>query len=123
MGRQREPFDPAKHTMCKCGWFYNKNIPANKLEQHKQGRIIACSKKMKDCRALCYSTLHPWNTSHYKKNFLVYQHGLLDAEFRSLGHMECIRLKRTVPMPFEHLGWLKTLYHTLEKAIFGEFPM
>ena len=31
------PFDPAKHTRCKGGWFYNKNPPADKLEQHKQG--------------------------------------------------------------------------------------
>ena len=52
-----------------------------------------------------------------KKAFLVYQQGLQGAEFRSLGHMECIRLeKKTVPMPSEHLGWLKMSFHTLEKA-------
>ena len=28
---------PTKHTRCKCGWFYNKNLHAHKLKQHKQG--------------------------------------------------------------------------------------
>ena len=37
MGRHREPINPTKHTRCKCGWFYNKNLPAHKLEQHKKG--------------------------------------------------------------------------------------
>ena len=32
-----------------------------------------------------------------KKKFLAYQQGLSGAKFRSLGHMECIRVKKNIP--------------------------
>ena len=69
-----------------------------------RGRFIACSKKMKDCGALCCSTWHPWFLvpgtygmhQTKKQKFPVYQHGLQGAEFRSLQHMECITPKKDI---------------------------
>ena len=85
------------------------------------------------------------------KKFLVHQQGLQGAEFRSLGHMECIKLKKKipgipagvagckiwvfrtdgmhqsgekiVPISSEHLGQLTMSYHTLEKSSCKELPM
>ena len=82
MGRQREPFDPAKHMRCKCGWLYNKNLPADKPEQHNEGphhRMLEEDERLRGSLLQHMAPLVPgpldtWNASDQKqKEILVHQ--------------------------------------------------
>ena len=77
--------------------------PLTSSDNTNRDRIIACSKKMKGCGALCCSTWHPWSLvpgtfgmHPTEKKPPVYQQGLLGAKFKSWGHMECIRPKKLI---------------------------
>ena len=76
-----------------------KTCPCTSWSNTKRGRTIKCSKKMNVCGLLCYSTCYNTYGMHQTKNkkFLVSQQGLQGAEFRSLGHMECLRLRKKIP--------------------------
>ena len=71
-----------------------------------------------------FRTLGHMECIRLKKKILVYQQRLQGAKFGSLGQLECIRLgKRMVPITSKHPGRLKMSYHTLEKSSCKELPM
>ena len=69
--------------------------PLTSWNNTNRGRIIDCSKKMKDCGALCYSRWQPWSLGSWTHGIHhTIRKNSQRAKFKSPGHMECIKPKK-----------------------------